>query len=162
VGIAASIGRCTLLALVRLRMDGGRSRQFMAKQADHRKTKRAALRLMKAYIAREIFKQFVNLILVPALPLLDNHITGSACRRSPTNSLMPEAQLQLFPRLVPDTGSIPSNARTPAVQELRMEACARAAKSAVDGIRTSAATCSSAEPKGPMLRITPALPQALI
>jgi transposase len=45
-----------IIALVRLRMDGGRSRQFMAKQADHGKTKRAALRLMKTYIAREIFK----------------------------------------------------------------------------------------------------------
>jgi transposase len=45
-----------IIALVRLRMDGGRSRQFMAKQTDHGKTKRAALRLMKTYIAREVFK----------------------------------------------------------------------------------------------------------
>ena len=45
-----------IIALVRLRMDDGRSRRFMAKQTDHGKTKRAALRLMKTYIAREIFK----------------------------------------------------------------------------------------------------------
>jgi transposase len=45
-----------IIALVRLRMDGGRSRQFMAKQTDHGKTKRSALRLMKTYIAREVFK----------------------------------------------------------------------------------------------------------
>jgi transposase len=45
-----------IIALVRLRMDGGRSRQFMAKQTDHGKAKRAALRLMKTYIAREVFK----------------------------------------------------------------------------------------------------------
>lgn len=45
-----------IIALVRLRMDGGRSRQFMTKQTDHGKTKRAALRLLKTYIAREVFK----------------------------------------------------------------------------------------------------------
>jgi transposase len=45
-----------IIAMVRLRMDGGRSQQFMAKQTKQGKTKRAALRLMKTYIAREIFK----------------------------------------------------------------------------------------------------------
>ncbi|MBV8377092.1 MAG: transposase, partial [Verrucomicrobia bacterium] len=45
-----------IIALVRLRMDGGRSRRFLSKQTDHGKTKRAALRLMKTYIARELFK----------------------------------------------------------------------------------------------------------
>jgi transposase len=45
-----------IIAMVRLRMDGGRSRQFMAKQTDQGKTKRAALRSMKTYIARELFK----------------------------------------------------------------------------------------------------------
>jgi transposase len=44
-----------IIALVRLRMDDGRSRQFLSKQTDHRKSKRAALRLMKTYIAREVF-----------------------------------------------------------------------------------------------------------
>lgn len=45
-----------IIALVRLRMDGGRSRQFMGKHTDQGKTKRAALRLLKTYIAREVFK----------------------------------------------------------------------------------------------------------
>jgi transposase len=44
-----------IIAMVRLRMDG-RSRLFMAKQTDQGKTKRAALRSMKTYIARELFK----------------------------------------------------------------------------------------------------------
>ena len=69
------------IALVRLRMDGGRSRQFMAKQTDHGKTKRAALRLMKTYIAREVFKQFANPIVVLAPAPLDKHILGSAWER---------------------------------------------------------------------------------
>lgn len=45
-----------IIAMVRLRIDGGRSQQFMAKQTKQGKTKRTALRLMKTYIAREIFK----------------------------------------------------------------------------------------------------------
>jgi transposase len=45
-----------IIAMVRLRMDGGRSRQFMAKQTAQGKTKRAALRSLKTYIARELFK----------------------------------------------------------------------------------------------------------
>ena len=45
-----------IIALVRLRVDSGRSKQFMAKQTEQGKTKRAALRSLKTYIAREIFK----------------------------------------------------------------------------------------------------------
>lgn len=45
-----------IIAMVRLRMDGGRSKQFMTKQTNQGKTKRAALRLLKTYIAREVFK----------------------------------------------------------------------------------------------------------
>jgi transposase len=45
-----------IVAMVRLRVDDGRSRQLIAKQTDQGKTKRAALRSMKTYIAREIFK----------------------------------------------------------------------------------------------------------
>lgn len=54
-----------MIALVRLRMDGDRSRQFMTKQTDHGKTKRAALRLMKTYIAREVFKTIRQLYCHP-------------------------------------------------------------------------------------------------
>jgi transposase len=45
-----------IIAVVRLRSDAGRSKRFIAKQMDHGKTKRAALRSLKTYIAREIFK----------------------------------------------------------------------------------------------------------
>src|ERR1700719_612639 len=45
-----------IIAMVRLRVDDGHSRQFITKQTDQGKTKRAALRSMKTYIAREIFK----------------------------------------------------------------------------------------------------------
>jgi len=44
-----------LVALVRLRVDE-RSKQFVCKRIEAGKTKRAALRLLKTYIAREIFK----------------------------------------------------------------------------------------------------------
>jgi transposase len=45
-----------IIAMVRLRVDSGRSRQFMAKQTAQGKTKRAALCSLKTYIARELFK----------------------------------------------------------------------------------------------------------
>jgi transposase len=45
-----------IIAVVRLRVDAGRSRQFITKQTDQGKTKRAALRSLKTHIAREIFK----------------------------------------------------------------------------------------------------------
>jgi transposase len=45
-----------IIAMVRLRADRGRSRQFMAKQTAQGKTRRAALRSLKTYIARELFK----------------------------------------------------------------------------------------------------------
>jgi hypothetical protein len=44
-----------IVALVRLRVDG-RSKQFVERRISEGKTKRAALRLLKTYIAREIFK----------------------------------------------------------------------------------------------------------
>jgi transposase len=45
-----------IIVIVRLRVDGGRSQQFIEKSIQHGKTKRAALRLLKTYIAREIFR----------------------------------------------------------------------------------------------------------
>src|SRR3954453_7838020 len=45
-----------IVALVRLRMDDGRSKQFLETRVNRGKSKRAALRLLKTYIAREIFK----------------------------------------------------------------------------------------------------------
>jgi transposase len=44
-----------IVALVRLRVEG-RSKQFVERRISEGKTKRAALRLLKTYIAREIFK----------------------------------------------------------------------------------------------------------
>jgi transposase len=45
-----------IVALVRLRMDDGRSKQFLEARIQRGKSKRAALRLLKTYIARELFK----------------------------------------------------------------------------------------------------------
>lgn len=45
-----------IVALVRLRMDGGRSKRFRDKLLLRGKTKRSALRLLKTYIARELFR----------------------------------------------------------------------------------------------------------
>jgi transposase len=45
-----------IVALVRLRMDDGRSKQFLETRVNRGKSKRAALRLLKTYIAWEIFK----------------------------------------------------------------------------------------------------------
>jgi transposase len=45
-----------IVAMVRLRMDGGRSKEFLAKAQLRGKTKRSALRLLKTYIARELFR----------------------------------------------------------------------------------------------------------
>lgn len=45
-----------IVALVRLRMDGGRSKRFRDKLQLRGKTKRSALRLLKTYIARELFR----------------------------------------------------------------------------------------------------------
>jgi transposase len=44
-----------IIALVRIRMDAGSSKQFISQRVQQGKTKRAALRLLKTYIAREIF-----------------------------------------------------------------------------------------------------------
>jgi transposase len=45
-----------VIAIVRLRVDGGRSKQFVERLTSKGKTQRAALRLLKTYIAREIFR----------------------------------------------------------------------------------------------------------
>ena len=45
-----------IVALVRLRMDGGRSKRLFDKLQKGGKTKRSALRLLKTYIARELFR----------------------------------------------------------------------------------------------------------
>lgn len=49
-------GALPIVALVRLRMDGGRSKRFRDKSQLRGKTKRSALRLLKTYIARELFR----------------------------------------------------------------------------------------------------------
>lgn len=46
-----------VIAIVRLRVDGGRSKQFVNRLTSNGKSQRAALRLLKTYIAREIFKK---------------------------------------------------------------------------------------------------------
>jgi transposase len=45
-----------IVAMVRLRVDGGRSRRLFDKAQLRGKTKRSALRLLKTYIARELFR----------------------------------------------------------------------------------------------------------
>jgi transposase len=45
-----------IVAMVRLRMDSGGSKEFLAKAQLRGKTKRSALRLLKTYIARELFR----------------------------------------------------------------------------------------------------------
>jgi transposase len=45
-----------VIAIVRLRVDGGRSKQFVQKAINNGKSQRAALRLLKTYIARELFR----------------------------------------------------------------------------------------------------------
>jgi transposase len=45
-----------IVAMVRLRMDGGRSKRLFDKAQLRGKTKRSALRLLKTYIARELFR----------------------------------------------------------------------------------------------------------
>jgi transposase len=45
-----------VIAIVRLRVDGGRSKRFLERLTTNGKSQRAALRLLKTYIAREIFK----------------------------------------------------------------------------------------------------------
>ena len=45
-----------IVAMVRLRIDGGRSKRFRDKLLKRGKTKRSALRLLKTYIARELFR----------------------------------------------------------------------------------------------------------
>jgi transposase len=44
-----------IVAMVRLRMDGGRSKTFLEKCKLHGKSRRSALRALKTYIARELF-----------------------------------------------------------------------------------------------------------
>lgn len=44
-----------IVAMVRLRMDGGRSKALLDKSIRHGKTRRSALRVLKTYIARELF-----------------------------------------------------------------------------------------------------------
>ena len=45
-----------IVAMVRLRVDGGRSKVFLEERRRRGKSKRAALRLLKTYIARELFR----------------------------------------------------------------------------------------------------------
>jgi transposase len=45
-----------IVAMVRLRIDGGRSKRFLEQAQLRGKTKRSALRLLKTYIARELFR----------------------------------------------------------------------------------------------------------
>jgi transposase len=45
-----------IVAMVRLRIDGGRSKKFLEQAQLRGKTKRSALRLLKTYIARELFR----------------------------------------------------------------------------------------------------------
>jgi len=45
-----------MVAMVRLRVDGGRSKAFLEKLKLRGKNKRSALRLLKTYIARELFR----------------------------------------------------------------------------------------------------------
>jgi hypothetical protein len=45
-----------IVAMVRLRMDGGRSKRFLERAQLRGKTKRSGLRLLKTYIARELFR----------------------------------------------------------------------------------------------------------
>ena len=45
-----------IVAMVRLRIDGGRSKKLFDKAQLRGKTKRSALRLLKTYIARELFR----------------------------------------------------------------------------------------------------------
>jgi transposase len=52
-----------IVAMVRVRTDGGRSRAFLNKLKASGKTQRAALRVLKTYIARELFKAMRHPIL---------------------------------------------------------------------------------------------------
>jgi transposase len=54
-----------IVAMVRLRTDGGRSKRLFEKALLRGKTKRSALRLLKTYIARELFR---TLLRTPPLP----------------------------------------------------------------------------------------------
>ena len=45
-----------VIAIVRLRVDGSRSKQFVERLTSNGKSQRAALRLLKTYIAREIYR----------------------------------------------------------------------------------------------------------
>lgn len=45
-----------IVAMVRLRMDGGRSKALLDKSTQHGKSRRSALRVLKTYIARELFQ----------------------------------------------------------------------------------------------------------
>ena len=49
-----------IVAMVRLRTDGGRSRAFLEKAKSSGKTQRAALRVLKTYIARELFRSMCH------------------------------------------------------------------------------------------------------
>jgi transposase len=53
-----------IVAMVRLRIDGGRSKAFLNKYKSRGKSRRSALRALKTYIARELFsviqQQFGN------------------------------------------------------------------------------------------------------
>jgi transposase len=51
-----------IVAMVRLRTDGGRSRAFLDNVKSSGKTQRAALRVLKTYIARELFRAMRNAI----------------------------------------------------------------------------------------------------
>lgn len=46
-----------MMAQVRLRTDGGRSRGLLERKQKEGKSKRAALRVLKTYIARELYRE---------------------------------------------------------------------------------------------------------
>ena len=55
-----------IVAMVRLRVDGGRSKQLFDQAQLRGKTKRSALRLLKTYIARELFRVLQQTFPLPA------------------------------------------------------------------------------------------------
>jgi transposase len=58
-----------VIAIVRLRVDGGRSKSFVERLTSNGKSQRAALRSLKTYIAREIFKTMRRGGETPSKPL---------------------------------------------------------------------------------------------
>jgi transposase len=55
-----------VIAIVRVRVDGGRSKQFLQRLINNGKSQRAALHLLKTYIDREIFRTMRNVVALNA------------------------------------------------------------------------------------------------